>query len=390
MMYTKSKVFFLILILSLCFLVNGCKVPSKVEKILNGGRLTVSEIKENIVPFQLKDNLIYIKVRINRSEKEFNFLLDTGAGVTVINKRVADALDLRKKAEINAIDIMGNSQSVDVIALKSLSIGDMTVKDCGAIIINFENVGGNFDGVIGTNFLYRFLVDINYENTNITFSTDQNYLKNLTLSKEIPYTYSSGGRLIMKLKLAEDTLFDAAIDTGSSSDCLQIPQKFLEQFKPYLNSKLIKSKGIMSYGAFSGSSVIISRVNEVRIDDNQVSNLPVAFIDTDYINIPNKILSHFNVIIDYPKAKMFFIRNEDKPFETNISTFGFSAQTGADEKKYITGILEDSPAEKNGLQVGDQIIRETYEESDTVHLVIKNENGEKEIVFKSAMLLPEI
>jgi predicted aspartyl protease len=388
----KFKVYFVTIILFLCFVVNGCKVPPKFERILAGGSLSTDKIGESIVPSQFKNNLIFIKARINDSEQEYNFLIDTGAFITVINKKIADSMGLEKEAEDTVTDEVGNSRNVDVVVLKSLKIGEIAVQNCGALAADFGNIesfGIRFDGVIGTNFLRFFLVDIDYEKEMITFSTEQSFLKKLKAGKGLAFTYVNHD-FRTKLKLADGNLVDALIDTGNYSDCLTVPIKNLEQFKPYLNCPLIKSQGVITMGAFGGSSAMLSRLNEIQIGVNRINNLPVAFINSDHINISNGFLAHFNVIINYPKKKIFFIRNESKPFETNIASFGFVPQYDANGKLYIVGIWEGSPAEKNGLKVGDLIIRQTYKEPDTVHIVIKNENGEKEIVFKSAMLLPEL
>jgi hypothetical protein len=126
-----------------------------------------------------------------------------------------------------------------------------------------------------------------------------------------------------KLKLADGNRMDALIDTGNLGDFLTLPVKDLEQLKPYLNCPLIRSQGIITMGGFGGSSAMISRLKEIQIGTNRITNLPVAFINSDHINIPNGFLAHFNVIINYPKKKIFFIRNESKPFQTNMASFGF-------------------------------------------------------------------
>jgi predicted aspartyl protease len=389
----KHKLFIFGVIILLSIMVNDCKASSKEENILNGGYISTKRIKESTVPFESKDGLIYVKVRINESEKEYNFVLDTGAGATVISKNVAESLGLKVESKVNATDATNNSQNVDLVTLKSLKMGEVAVNNCGAIIIdlgNVESYGLKFDGCIGTNFLKLFIVNIDNENEHVTFSTKQSYLENLNIDKFLNFTYSEGHLPLIKVKLADGTLVDAVVDTGMVGSVLPIPIKNLDQFQSYLNCKLVKSQGSTFGSAFSSSNGIYSRLNEIWIDDNQVRNLPIVFCDTDYLYMPNGLLSHYNMIINYPKRKMFLIPIKDKPFETNILTFGFMAQTGADGKRYIVGIYEGSPAEKNGLKVGDQVISETYEKSDTVHIVVNNENGEKEIVFKSAMLLPEI
>jgi len=51
---------------------------------------------KGIIPFELKEHLIVIKVKINGSQKHYNFLLDTG-GLTFIDKKVAEELALKTR-----------------------------------------------------------------------------------------------------------------------------------------------------------------------------------------------------------------------------------------------------------------------------------------------------
>src|SRR5690554_7263041 len=92
----KVKIFITIIIFLLSFVCYESRAAAEEKNAPSGEYLTESEIEKIKVPFELKDNLIYIKARINGSEKEYDFLLDTGAGVTVIKKSVAEALRLEK------------------------------------------------------------------------------------------------------------------------------------------------------------------------------------------------------------------------------------------------------------------------------------------------------
>jgi predicted aspartyl protease len=388
----KFKVYFAMIVIFLCFTANGCKISPKFERILAGGSLPAGSIHESLIPSQFKNHMIYIKTKINGSEQEYNFLVDTGAFITVINKKIADSMGLKKEAEDIVDDEVGNSRNIDVVVLKSLKIGNIAVQNCGALVADFGNIesfGIKFDGVIGTNFLRFFIVDIDYQKETLTFSTEQSFINQLNAGEGLAFSYVNHD-FRTKLQLADGNWIDALIDTGNYGDFLTVPIKNLEQFKPYLNCPLIKSQGVITMSAFGGSSAMLSRLSEIQIGANRINNLPVAFVNSDHINISNGFLAHFNVIINYPKKKIFLIRNESKPFETNISSFGFTPQYDANGKLYIVGIWDGSPAEKNGLKVGDQIIRLTYEGPDKADLVVKNKNGEKEISLKAAMLLPEI
>jgi hypothetical protein len=128
----------------------------------------------------------------------------------------------------------------------------------------------------------------------------------------------------------------------------------MEQFKPALNSKVVKCLGLLSGGAFGESDGIIAQLSEFKIGDLSIENLVVIFNNrkNDFLIIGNDFLSCFNLIIDYPKNEMFLLPLADKQFETNIKNFGFYTIENKNGKIEILTLLEDSMAEKPDLRWG--------------------------------------
>lgn len=53
------------------------------------------------VPFEFREGLLWIRVTLPESEQPLNFLLDTGAGASAINRSTAHRLALRPSGEVN-------------------------------------------------------------------------------------------------------------------------------------------------------------------------------------------------------------------------------------------------------------------------------------------------
>ena len=64
------------------------------------------------IPFELKEHLIVIKVKINGSEKHYDLILDTG-GLTFIDKEVAKELGLKTR---------GNMAKMETLEMGEVSI----------------------------------------------------------------------------------------------------------------------------------------------------------------------------------------------------------------------------------------------------------------------------
>jgi len=87
-----------------------------------------------------------------------------------------------------------------------------------------------------------------------------------------------------------------------------------------------------------------------------VKNLPVQFWDSPHSCISNRFLSQFTVTIDYPQMLMYLLPDKNKPFATNIDSWGLNIQKDESGKVKVIGLWEGSPAEKAGLQVGMKLV----------------------------------
>jgi hypothetical protein len=61
------------------------------------------------LPFELKNELIVMKVKLNGSEKEYEFLLDSGAPTSVIFKEAREESKAESVMEYKVLDSQGHS-----------------------------------------------------------------------------------------------------------------------------------------------------------------------------------------------------------------------------------------------------------------------------------------
>ena len=123
----------------------------------------------------LKINVGYqILCRLTIKNKEYRFLLDTGASQTMF--------DIKKYKEISdedKIDNNFNSSGFGGVNIKSsyikineMKLGDIIIKDYDMMLIDFDNFNSHFkingyplvDGIIGGDILYKYFALIDYEN----------------------------------------------------------------------------------------------------------------------------------------------------------------------------------------------------------------------------------
>ena len=373
-----------------------------------------SEAGTYTIPYQTFGGHILVKTKINDSLKEYTLLVDSAAPM-VISRNIVDELKIATVSGGTAVDVMKEKRSVDAVHLK-LQVGKVVVENLGLWVDDLKNIesfGFKIDGILGSNFLKLFQVSIDYRKKVLVFAyNDSSYSEpDVQNGYLLKLMQNNLGQVSTEIKVGSQTFF-GLIDTGAAgcgSDYLLFPTKLLEKIRPELDCKVMNERGITSMGAFSNGSSMSSRLTSLEMGTFKVNNLPIGITGDAGILITNDFLSHFNVTIDYPKSVMYLCPN-GKPFKTNFNVFGFKAQRDSKGKLKIVGLWEGSSAEKNGLEIGDeitnitlvngnQVSNITFEEylsvlynaeAITIRLRIVNDDGTREVELKNEAVLPKI
>jgi hypothetical protein len=161
--------------------------------------------------------------------------------------------------------------------------------------------------------------------------------------------------LTLPMKLVVDTGAGHALSLEIGSDPrLQLPPN-------RLRSQL--GRGLSGY--ING---FLGRVTAMQLGRYRLKSLLTSFPDADNVqqrvdiprngNVGFELLKRFNIVIDYPHARMLLRPNGlyRDPFEHDMSGFDLMA-TGPDLRRYIImKVQPDSPASAAGLHPNDEIV----------------------------------
>jgi predicted aspartyl protease len=408
----KRYVIFLMLILIISI---SAIEPCEGSFNLATGKLTSVNVTSEIpIEFPGKDSggYILIKAKVNHSVKEYTFLVDTGASIVIINKNVAEELHIVKwLPRVLVCDAANKVQCDQAVHLQSLKVGDIEVQNCLAGVLDLnvfgDSHGVRIDGILGNNFLKFLSVKIDYAQKVLTLSSRKaNDIQPTGYTVKLYWDYS--GAIFTKIKIGPSkSPISAIIDTGAGNGVyLNIPFKYMKKLQPELNCQFIKTIGYGVSGVSGQSQAFLSRLSTVELGGFKAYNLPVEFSEYPKIGISNLFLSQFTVTFDFSKLEMSLVPNENKPFKTNYETLGMVLRKEANGTVRIIGIWEGSPAEQNGLKVGDEIMNFKINGNDvsfdemlsllredqniTFRFQVINSSGKREVELKKANLLPEI
>jgi hypothetical protein len=313
------------------------------------------------LPFELINNHIYVKVKLN-GQGPFTFLCDTG-GVNVITPTLAARLGVKPEGALEGRGVGEKSEDVGLVNLESLSVGDVTLrKQLFAVFAleSFADVEGVPQaGLIGYEVFKRFVVRVDYEHGRLT----------LTLPSAFAY---QGHGTVVPFRFNDRTpqvdgsidgipgRFD--IDTGSRAS--------LSILKPFAEKNDLKKKLGARYEAVTGWGVggpargLIARAGVLRLGDvsilSPVTELSLqqkgSFTDP-YVagNVGAGVLKRFNIVFDYAGKRIIFEPNASFALPDVWDRSGmWINRAGAGLK--VVDVTGGGAAEAAGLRAGDSIV----------------------------------
>lgn len=121
------------------------------------------------VEFDLAADQIVVDAHINGVGKRM--IVDTGAGMTIINRRTVKALGLTDGANAVAGGA-GDHVDPNIVELGSLSVGGATLHGVRGVSMDLTDVcrrvGEDVDGIIGADFLSEYRVTIDYSSRRLS------------------------------------------------------------------------------------------------------------------------------------------------------------------------------------------------------------------------------
>lgn len=361
--------------LALALLTSGCQLLDMARlSYVNGTSKHewAGPERSTTVPFKLVNNHIIVPVQINGSEP-LNFVLDSGAAATVITEshnsrqlELIDAAEVPLEGAGSGFVSMATIVEDTRVSVGSVSLlGQSVIRIPLSAIPFFDELDEvYFDGIIGYDFLRRFVVEINYEEMQVIFSASDAVQSQIADTDDewqvLPVEIKGGMPYITtELSTAQGNTVSVKflVDTGSTGSFSLIPDSHeaIDEPDQYY---LITSQGLTGNIQSRIATSAFLALGEYRLTDLVGSYSMTGETSENDSNglLGNRVLSRFNVIFDYPNKRMLVQPNHRFELPIAADRSGLRVQPHRRGGK-VAGIAQGSAGIRIGLQRGDIITR---------------------------------
>jgi len=342
------------------------------------------DLKKDAIHFIEVKNLVIIPLYLN-GKGPFNFILDTGVGPLIItDHHLLDSLGISRSRSLK-IAGLGKGSEIDAYISNDVSakLGKAGISGIPTAILKEDIFGlSNYLGIpiyglLGYYFFRGFVVEINYTHKRLIFSSHNRKMK--IRGEKIPIELFSN-KPYVQLTLENQDLakqkLKMLVDNGASH-AISL-ERLDDQPFPINESMISANLGVGMSGPIGGH---IGRIATLKIGSFTLEQVLASYPSYDDVaakiflkdrngNLGADILSRFNVTFDYEHLSMYLKKNKrfKMPFDHDMSGIEVYGETHRDTHYFISRIEADSPAEKAGLQVDDEIVQINFKAASSYQL----------------------
>src|SRR4030042_5729680 len=359
-----KQVFSLVILFILCL---AC--TSSSDKI-RGNRNAENDkgIPANAIPALYFDYL-HIKLRIDSAAG--SFLFDTGFDNLCIDSTFyyENKMDYLSSSAGKIFGIGNAYQRLNLIRdTVDFSIGTGKYRTSFIPVLNLKPIGGDYvDGLLGHRHFSNNAVEINYNKGYICIhesidSVDVSDYRSIHLKKIETHFF-----IPVTLKISDTITIKGNFLIDSASPGSTLTSSVV--FNYGLNDKIRKKVMYYTmYGGIGGESAGYDfAADSLEISGFGLANVILSYsLDTagllaaeEYIGIlGNNIIDRFDAIYDFRNNDLYLKPNDTfrKPYEFDRMGFSYVDRCKTMGGWIVSGMYENSPAEKEGLRIDDKII----------------------------------
>jgi hypothetical protein len=286
-------------------------------------------------------------------------VLDTGAGASVVDSAYAVELGLETAGSFKAVGA-GKTTAASFVSLPSYSVDGIKFGEQKAASINiaslFKRAGLEATGILGYDFLSRFVTKIDYANRTLSFYDPATF------------EYRGPGKVVDAP--LRDNLFALPMSVAgkySGTWSLDLGASGTSFFYSYAEKNgILGQKGIESLAGGAGGYFPIKALKFPSVEiagftlGEQILSVPlekggVFGTREETGNLGNDILRHFIIYLDYKQQQVIFEKGGDFAKDFPVGKAGVGIIVADDGSYQVFVVSPGTPAERAGFKKGDVV-----------------------------------
>lgn len=262
-------------------------------------------------PFRLADNgWILIEVKVS-DDSVGEFLLDTGAGIHVISKKLLDrGLNTKPAGHFTGFRHTGERIDLELFQIASLNIGDFRQED--PIVSTWDALDNyGLDGMLSAKFFEHHIATLDFIKNELIFEDERTLPDVLQRGNSVDLKISDDRgkilQLFVDLSIGESIVAECELDTGSNG-LLILDMRYLSLLKIDSNSASVSQSEIKSITGLSEerlvtqvSNISLRGLPKVSVDKSEVVFKPNLIFDGD---LGIKFWENRRLTIDIPHQRI--------------------------------------------------------------------------------------
>jgi hypothetical protein len=289
-------------------------------------------------------------------------LLDSGAGITVIDSGYATQLELKRSGTM-AVTGLGGEGTMPLTSDLHLAIGKLSLTHITAGIIDLSGLAVQdahpMPLILGKEAFNQLIIEIDFHNRKIAFHSPEHFSAPRDATRIALGRHRDTRTIPISVEGAPAVPFD--FDLGNDGALIIYPS--------YRDATHLLDGRPQSFDLMGGVGGVtqtkIASIKSITLAGTQMTDIPVEFpdaaensINSDRTagNVGLAVISRFHLIADYPHDALWLTagtQDRDKPFAKNRA--GLDLQP-ADDRLKVLLVRPGSPAERSSWKEGEEII----------------------------------